>query len=82
MVICSGAPQKPGQTRLDLLSVNTSIISDVVKQIVAGGKNPYILLITNPVDVMTYEAVKASGLSRNRVFGTGTTLGWLGYVRL
>ena len=74
VVICSGAPQKPGQTRLDLLSVNASIISDVVKQIVAGGKNPYILLITNPVDVMTYEAVKASGLSRNRVFGTGTTL--------
>ena len=74
VVICSGAAQKPGQTRLDLLSVNASIISDVVKQIVAGGKNPYILLITNPVDVMTYEAVKASGLSRNRVFGTGTTL--------
>lgn len=74
VVICSGAPQKPGQTQLELLGVNIGIMRDVVDKIMADGKKPFLLIISNPVDVMTYAALKASGLPKNRVFGTGTTL--------
>ncbi len=74
VVISGGAAQKPGQTRLELLGVNAGIIRDVVGKVMANGKQIYLVLVTNPVDVLTYEALKASGLPKNRVFGTGTTL--------
>ncbi|MDO4684580.1 MAG: L-lactate dehydrogenase [Candidatus Saccharibacteria bacterium] len=74
VVITGGAAQKPGQTRLDLLNVNAGIIRDIVGKVMQNGKQVYLVLVTNPVDVMTYVAMKASGLPRHRVFGTGTTL--------
>ncbi len=74
VVISGGAAQKPGQTRLELLGVNAGIIRDVVGKVMTNGKQIYLVLVTNPVDVLTYEALKASGLPKNRVFGTGTTL--------
>lgn len=74
VVITGGAAQKPGQTRLELLDINAGIIRDIVRQVVADGAEPFIVLVTNPVDVLTYVALKASGLPKNKVFGTGTTL--------
>jgi L-lactate dehydrogenase len=74
IVITCGVPQKPGQPRLELLEINAKIIRDVVGKVMAQGKPVFILMVANPVDVLTYVALKASGLPKERVFGTGTTL--------
>jgi L-lactate dehydrogenase len=74
VVITCGLAQKPGQTRLELLQVNAGIIKDVVGKVMAGGAKPYIVMVANPVDVLTHVALKASGLPKQRVFGSGTTL--------
>ena len=74
VVITSGAPQKPDQSRLELLDSNAKIMRDVVSQVMEGGVKPFLLIVANPVDALTYVALKASGLPRSRVFGTGTTL--------
>ena len=74
VVITAGAPQLPGQTRLELIDVNAKIMRDIVKNIMANGAEPYLVIVSNPVDVLTYVALKESGLPKNRVFGTGTTL--------
>ena len=74
VVITAGAPQLPGQTRLELIDVNARIMHDIVKNIMANGAKPYLVIVSNPVDVLTYVALKESGLPKNRVFGTGTTL--------
>lgn len=74
VVITAGAPQLPGQTRLELIDVNAKIMRDIVKNIMANGAKPYLVIVSNPVDILTYVALKESGLPKNRVFGTGTTL--------
>lgn len=74
VVITGGAAQKPGQTRLELLDINAGIVRGIVQQVVANGAEPFIIMVTNPVDVLTYVALKASRLPKNKVFGTGTTL--------
>lgn len=74
IVITCGVPQKPGQTRLELLETNVHIMKDVVGNIRAQGKLVTIIVVSNPVDVLTYVAAKESGLPKGRVFGTGTTL--------
>lgn len=74
VVITAGAPQLPGQTRLELIDVNAKIMRDIVKNIMANGAKPYLVIVSNPVDVLAYVALKESGLPKNRVFGTGTTL--------
>lgn len=74
VVITAGAPQMPGQTRLELVDINANIMRDIVKNIMAGGAKPYLVIVSNPVDVLTYVALKESGLPKNRVMGTGTTL--------
>jgi L-lactate dehydrogenase len=73
VVITAGAAQKPGETRLDLVRKNTEIFKEMIPQI--ARYDPRILLVvTNPVDVLTYVAIKLSGYSMNRVMGSGTTL--------
>lgn len=74
VVITAGAPQLPGQTRMELIDTNAGIMRDIISQVMQGGAKPYILVVANPVDVMTYVALKESGLPKNRVFGTGTVL--------
>lgn len=74
VVISAGAPQQPGQSRLELVGVNAGIMKDIVSQVMANGAEPYIVVVSNPVDAMTYAALKQSGLPKNRVLGTGTTL--------
>ena len=69
VVITAGIPRKPGMSRDDLISTNAKIVTSVTKQILKYTKNPIIIVVSNPLDVMTYAAHKASGLSDKRVFG-------------
>jgi L-lactate dehydrogenase len=74
IVITSGASQKSGEDRHAAAENNVKIIKDVLKKVMANGVPVYILMVTNPVDVLTYIACKESGLPRSRVFGSGTAL--------
>lgn len=74
VVVTAGVPQQPGQTRLELIDINVEIMRSIIKDIMKGGASPFILIVSNPVDVLTYVALRESGLPKNRVFGTGTTL--------
>lgn len=74
VVITAGAPQKPGETRLDLTVKNTKIIKEVTKNIMASGFNGIIVVASNPVDLMTYVVLKVSGLPAKQVIGSGTIL--------
>ena len=69
VVITAGIPRKPGMSRDDLISTNAKIVSSVTKSIMKHSKNPIIIVVSNPLDVMTYAAHKASGLPASRVFG-------------
>jgi len=73
-VITAGSNQKPGETRLDLLQRNTSILRQIVESVVQHNPNGIILVATNPVDILTYAANKISGLPSQRVIGSGTIL--------
>lgn len=74
VVITAGAPQKPGETRMDLLKKNAGIFKDMVEQIMASGFNGIFLVVTNPVDTMTYLTWRYSGLPAEQVIGSGTVL--------
>ncbi|MBU7594200.1 L-lactate dehydrogenase [Metabacillus halosaccharovorans] len=74
VVICAGAAQKPGETRLDLVSKNVNIFESIVKQIMSSGFNGIFLVATNPVDILAYATWKFSGLQKERVIGSGTIL--------
>lgn len=74
VIITAGAPPKVGQTRLDTLSDAATMIESIVSSIMASGFNGIFLIATNPVDIITYHVWKLSGLPRNRVIGTGTSL--------
>jgi L-lactate dehydrogenase len=74
IVITAGASQKPGETRLDLLQKNASIMESIVDDITAQTSQAVIVVVTNPVDVLTYVAQKRAGWLRGRVIGSGTVL--------
>jgi len=74
VVITAGKPRTPDMTRLDLAKFNANIVKSVVQNIMQHSKTPTIIVVTNPVDVMTYVAFKASGLPRNKVLGEGGLL--------
>lgn len=74
VVICAGANQKPGETRLDLVEKNTRIFKGIVDEIVASGFEGIFLVATNPVDILTYAVWKFSGFPKERVIGSGTIL--------
>ncbi|MFI3268708.1 MAG: malate dehydrogenase [Rikenellaceae bacterium] len=69
VVITAGLPRKPGMTRDDLISINAGIVKTVTENIMKYNENPIIIVVSNPLDVMTYAAFLASGLKSNRVFG-------------
>jgi len=69
VVITAGIPRKPGMSRDDLIGINAKIVTDVTKSIMKHSKNPIIIVVSNPLDVMTHAAWKASGLDSSRVFG-------------
>lgn len=74
VVITAGAAQQPGQTRLELLGINAKIMRQIIANVMKNNAKPFIVVVSNPVDVLTYVALKESGLPKNRVFGTGTIL--------
>ena len=74
VVITAGAAQKPGETRMQLLKKNVNILKGMIEQIMASGFDGIILMVTNPMDVMTYFAMKFSGLPAERIIGSGTVL--------
>lgn len=74
IVITAGANQKPGETRIDLLSRNTAIFREIIGKIKATGTTAILLVATNPVDIMTYITYKLSGFPASRVIGSGTVL--------
>lgn len=69
VVITAGIPRRPGMSRDDLISTNAKIVTSVTKSIMEHSDNPIIIIVSNPLDVMTFAAYKASGLSDKRVFG-------------
>jgi len=74
VVVTAGAKQKPGQTRLDLAAANVAMCRDLVPRLVDLAPDAVLLLVTNPVDVVTFAAQTYSGLPTKRVFGSGTVL--------
>ena len=74
VVIAAGAAQNPGETRLDLAEKNKSILEDIIPGVVRFAPDSVVIIVSNPVDVLTYRAYQLAGFPKGRVFGTGTTL--------
>lgn len=74
VVITAGAAQKPGETRLQLLKKNAEIVGGIAESVSKHQCNGVMLIVSNPVDVLTYVALKRSGWDRSRVIGSGTVL--------
>lgn len=74
VVITSGIPRKPGMTREELIGTNAGIVRTVTENILKHSPNAIIVVISNPMDTMTYLALQSSGVSKNRIIGMGGTL--------
>ncbi|MCY6484188.1 L-lactate dehydrogenase [Clostridium aestuarii] len=74
VIITAGAAQKPGETRLDLINKNFDIFKKIIPQIVKYNPNAILLVVANPVDILTYITYKLSGFPKERVIGSGTVL--------
>ena len=74
IVITAGTAQRPGETRLQLLQKNAAIVRSIVDEVVKQNPRGVMLIVTNPVDVMTHVALQSAGSERDRVFGSGTVL--------
>ena len=74
IIVTAGAAQKPGETRLDLVNKNVNIFKSIIPEIAKRNYKGILLIVANPVDILTYTAVKLSGLPENRVIGSGTVL--------
>ena len=74
VIITSGIGRKPGQTRLELAQTNVNILKDITPKIVAAAPNALYVIVSNPVDIMTYVFTKISGLPESQIMGSGTVL--------
>ncbi|WP_320814076.1 malate dehydrogenase [Flavobacterium sp.] len=74
VVITSGIPRKPGMTREELIGINAGIVKSVAENILKHSPNAIIVVVSNPMDTMTYLTLKATGLPKNRVIGMGGAL--------
>ncbi len=74
VIITSGIGRKPGQTRIDLAQTNVNILKEITPQIVAAAPNALYVIVSNPVDIMTYVFTKISGLPERQIIGSGTIL--------
>lgn len=74
IIVTAGAGQKPGETRLDLVRKNIGIFQSIIPQIAKYNTGGILLVVANPVDILTYTAKELSGFPENRVFGSGTVL--------
>jgi malate dehydrogenase len=74
VILTAGLARQPGMSRLDLINKNAAIVKSIVKEVVRYAADCKLMVVTNPVDAMTYAAYKESGFERNRVFGMGNIL--------
>ena len=74
IIVTAGANQKPDETRLDLVHKNVAIYKSIIPEIASRDYQGILLVVSNPVDILTYTAIKLSGLPENRVIGSGTVL--------
>jgi malate dehydrogenase len=74
VIVTAGQARQPGMSRIDLVNKNAKIVKSVVKEVVTHAPDCKLMMVTNPVDVMTYIACRESGFERNRVFGMGNIL--------
>ena len=74
VIISAGAGQKPGETRIDLVNKNVAIFKSIIPEIAKRNFSGILLIVANPVDILTQVAIKLSGLPENRVIGSGTVL--------
>lgn len=74
IVITSGVPRKPGMSRDDLISINAKIVKTVTEQAIAASPNAVVIVVANPLDVMTYQAYKSAGIESNKVMGMAGVL--------
>ena len=74
VVITSGIPRKPGMTREELIGINAGIVKSVVENVLVHSPNTIVVVVSNPMDTMTYLALKATGLSKNKIIGMGGAL--------
>jgi len=74
VVVSAGVAQKPGETRLQLLDRNVRVIKEIARQVSSFAPDSIVIMVTNPVDVLTYFFLKESGMDKKKVFGSGTTL--------
>jgi malate dehydrogenase len=74
VVITSGIPRKPGMTREELIGINAGIVKSVVENLLQHSPDAIVVVVSNPMDTMTYLALKATGLPKNRIIGMGGTL--------
>jgi len=74
VIITSGVPRKPGQTRLELAQTNINVIKSIIPEITRYAPNAVYLLVSNPVDILTYVFSKCSGIPEERIIGSGTIL--------
>ena len=74
VIITAGSPQKPGETRLDLVDKNYEIFKSFIPQIAKLSPNSILLVVSNPVDILAYMTYKLSGFPKERVIGSGTVL--------
>src|SRR5436309_15541776 len=74
IIITAGIPRAPGQTRLDLLKVNVDAMGPVLEALGKVNRNAILLMVSNPVDVLTYQAVRTLDWGPNRIFGLGNVL--------
>ncbi len=74
VIITSGIARKPGQTRLELVQTNVNIIKEIAPKIVAAAPDALYIIVSNPVDIITYVFTKISGLPEHRIIGSGTLL--------
>ena len=74
VIITSGVARKPGQSRLELTQTNVNILKEITPQIAAAAPNAKYIIVSNPVDIMTYVFTKISGIPENQIIGSGTVL--------
>ncbi|MCR5495525.1 MAG: L-lactate dehydrogenase [Treponema sp.] len=74
VVLTSGVARKPGQSRLDLTQTNVNITKSIIPEITKVAPNALYVVVANPVDILTYQLIKTSGIPENHIFGTGTML--------
>lgn len=74
VIIAAGANQKPGETRIDLVHKNTAIFKQIVREVIRYNTECILLVVTNPVDILTYVTYRISGFPKNKVIGSGTVL--------